>query len=168
MDSVQGIGQADYDWIGWQKKSSVSSNISLAFHFDTPRNFTSIRIHTSNLYTRNIYLFHSITITNCESISKKKNDQIYWLIQNDDSNTSARFINIPIIDGQALISNCLNIVLTFNDRSKWILISEVQLDSIPIYTNISKSRVTEHMNSHLPKSIGMNCSQLSLNCKIFA
>ena len=158
MDSVQGIGQADYDWVGWQKISSISSNISLTFHFDILRNFTSIRIHASNLYTRNIYLFHSIAITNCESMSKKKNDQIYWLISNDDSNISARFIYIPIIAGKALISNCLNIVLTFNNRSKWILISEVQFDSKPININSSKPRIIEHMNSYLPKSMGMNCS----------
>ncbi|CAF1084469.1 unnamed protein product [Rotaria sordida] len=154
-DNVQGIGQIGYDWIGWKRKSlSLISYVNLIFHFDTIRNFTSIRIHTSNLYIRDIYLFYSITIKNCQEKNIKNNHQIYLIISNDYINTSARFIHISFIDKNTfIISNCLNIILTFNNRSKWILISEIQFDSLPININISKLVTIKKINNHLPNLI---------------
>jgi hypothetical protein len=130
-DNVQGIGKTGYDWIGWKRRPPSTSNINILFQFDTLRNLTSIRLHTSNLFTRDIYLFHSIMITNCEdNISKT------FLIINDDIiNTQARFINISLASGQGILTKCLKIILTFNNRSKWILISEIIFDSMPIINN---------------------------------
>jgi len=117
--------QVGYDWIGWKKRS----NLNFIFYFDTFRNFTSIRLHTSNFFTHNIYLFNSITIKNCENLN---NHQIDFLIPNDYINTTARFIEISLINKKIFLSNCLNIILTFNNKSQWILISEIQFNSIPI------------------------------------
>ena len=80
--------QIGYDWIGWKNQS----HINLFFYFNTIRNFTSIRIHTSNLFTHNIYLFHSIIIQNCNE--NLNNYQIDFIIPYDYINTSARFIHI--------------------------------------------------------------------------
>jgi discoidin domain receptor family protein 2 len=123
--------QIGYDWIGWKKRS----NVNLIFYFDTIRNFTSIRIHTSNFFTHDIYLFHSIRIKNCENLN---NYQRNFLVPNDYINTTSRFIQISLADNNNILSNCLNITLDFNNRSKWILISEIQFDSIPINLLILK------------------------------
>jgi len=117
--------QIGYDWIGWKKRL----NINLIFYFDTIRNFTSIRIHTSNFFLHDIYLFHSIIIQNCENLN---NYQRNFLIPTDYINITSRFIQISLTDNQTFLSNCLNITLNFNNRSKWILISEIEFDSIPI------------------------------------
>ncbi len=140
--------QVGYDWIGWKRRSN---NISLIFYFDTFRNFTSIRIHTSNFFTHDIYLFHSITIQTCKNLT---NHRIDFIISNDYKNTSARFIEISLADKKNFLSNCLNILLTFNNRSKWILISEVQFDSIP--SNINNSELITTINNPIPTFIGMN------------
>ncbi|CAF3598743.1 unnamed protein product [Rotaria sp. Silwood1] len=161
IDNVQGINQIGYDWIGWKRKSSLISYINLVFHFDTIRNFTSIRIHTSNLFTRDIYLFHSIIIKNCEQKNTKYNHQIYFIISNDYINISARFIHISFIDKKTfIISNCLNVILNFNNRSKWILISEIQFDSIIININTPKLLTITEINKHLSTIINNNVSNI--------
>jgi hypothetical protein len=126
-------------------------NINLVFYFDTIRNFTSILIHTSNFFILDIYLFHSITITNCKDIT---NHQIHSIISNDYINTSARLIHISFADGKDIISDCLNVILTFDNNSQWILISEVQFDSIP--SNINNSELITTINNPIPTFIGMN------------
>ena len=126
-ENPQGIGSMGYDWIGWKRRSSLD----FIFHFSTIENFTSIRIHTSNLFTRDIYLFNSVFITNC------RNDlqTTFLLIPEDSKNIQARFINISLAFGHGMISNCLKLTLTFNNRSKWILISEVLFQSKPIISH---------------------------------
>jgi discoidin domain receptor family protein 2 len=117
---------ADNNWIGWKRKSS---NTNLVFYFDTIRNFTSIRIHTSNLFTHDVSLFQSLIITNCDN---KTNHRIELIIPDDYTNITARFIHVYLADQKSLLSNCLDMKLNFNNRSKWILISEIQFDSTPI------------------------------------
>ncbi|CAF3407810.1 unnamed protein product [Rotaria sp. Silwood1] len=138
-DNSQGIGKIGYDWIGWKRKLSSTSNINLYFYFNTIKNFTSIHLHTSNLFLRDIYVFNSIMITNCD---EKNIHQTFSIISDDLINPQARFINVSLVSGHGIITNCLKITLTFNNRSKWILISEVLFDSIPLNINIPLSIIT--------------------------
>ncbi|CAF3931113.1 unnamed protein product [Rotaria sp. Silwood2] len=132
-DNAQGIGKIGYDWIGWKRKLFSTSNINLYFYFNAIKNFTSINLYTSNLFLRDIYLFNSIMITDCDDKNIRKT---FSIIPDDSINPHARFINISLVSGHGIIANCLKVTLTFNNRSKWILISEVLFDSIPINTNI--------------------------------
>ncbi|CAF1648624.1 unnamed protein product, partial [Adineta ricciae] len=139
-DNVQGIGQIGYDWIGWKRKSSTMSNINMFFYFETVRNITSIRLHTSNLFTRDVYIFNSIVITNCDEKTKAKT---FFLIPDDYVNTHARFINISLTPSSRFVTKCVKLTLTFNNRSKWILISEVIFNSVTPTTTIPLSVATE-------------------------
>ncbi|CAF0885828.1 unnamed protein product [Adineta steineri] len=152
-DNIQGIGQIGYDWIGWKRKSSTSSNINLIFYFDSIRNITSIRFHTSNLFTRDIYLFNSIIITNCDNSISSSSSSSFFLIPDDYINTQARFINISLASGHGIITKCLKVTLTFNNRSKWILISEVLFDSAPINNIIPSLTMTTPDTNHIPPLI---------------
>lgn len=146
-ENVQGIGQKGYDWIGWKRRTYLN----FLFHFSTIRNFTSIRLHTSNLFTRDIYLFHSILITNCQN----QFNQTFLLIPTDYTNTKARFINISLTSGYGMLTKCLKITLTFNNRSKWILISEVQFDSNPIINHTSSLTTTTDTVHYLDNGISI-------------
>jgi len=147
-DNVQGIGQIGYDWIGWKRKSSLN----LFFYFDTLQNLTSIRLYTSNLFTRDIYIFNSILINNCEN----KINKTFLIIPDDYINIQARFINISLNSGYGIRTKCLKITLTFNNRSKWILISEILFDSKPIIDNSPLLITTTTITNHLPPLIGKN------------
>lgn len=127
-DNVQGIGQLGYDWIGWRKKPSMNATITLRFHFENQRHWSSIHLHTSNLFTRDIYQFHSITIQPCYTI----NQTLRVNIPEDRTNIQARFINISFPLTSPIIGSCLQIRLTYHPRSKWILMSEILFKSMPI------------------------------------
>lgn len=130
-DNVQGIGQLGYDWIGWRRKPSMNSTITLRFHFENQRHWSSIHLHTSNLFTRDIYQFHSITIQPCHTT----NQTLHVNIPEDRTNIQARFINISFPLTSPIIGSCLQIRLTYHPRSKWILISEILFKSTPIDIN---------------------------------
>ena len=127
-DSVQGIGQLGYDWIGWKRRDAP---VNLTFVFPTLRQFTAMRLHTSNLFTRQISIFHSIIIHPCQETVGQR---IEWILPADTVNNSARWIEVPLGGQYGLIGQCLQILLTFDNRSQWILISEVQFDSQPVKT----------------------------------
>ena len=127
-ENVQGIGQVGYDWIGWKRRTSLHWQ----FYFSTLQNLTAIRLHTSNLFSRDIYLFHSILISDC----RNQLNQTFLLIPHDHTNTAARFVNVSLNSGYGMLTKCLKVALTFNNRSKWIMISEVQFESKPIVESI--------------------------------
>ena len=144
-DSVQGIGQLGYDWIGWKRRSTT---VNLTFHFPTLRHFTSMRLHTSNLFTRQIYVFHSITVRPCQDAMGQR---IEKTLLTDTKNTSARWIDVSLGGEFGLVGRCLQIVLTFDERSQWILLSEVQFNSQPIKMRMVQTSETK---THLPLFIG--------------
>ena len=128
--------QSGYDWIGWKNRSSIS----LFFHFDTLRNFTSIHLHTSNFFPHHIYLFHSIIIDICADVNHHQ--MMEYLIPQDGTNSSARIVEILLENNNSLFADCLNLTLIANNQSEWILISEIQFQSIPIPTksNLIRTR----------------------------
>jgi hypothetical protein len=127
-DNVQGIGPRGYDWIGWKKKSSINSTVHLQFFFDTVRRFNHIHLHASNLFTRDIYLFIGLFVSSCDDSHR----QYHVNIPEDHHQSHARFINISLPNQTPLMGNCLKMSLLFHPRSKWILLSEVLFDSVPI------------------------------------
>jgi hypothetical protein len=59
--------------------------------------------------------------------------------------------------GYGIRTKCLKITLTFNNRSKWILISEILFDSKPIIDNNPLLiTTTTTITNHLPPLIGKN------------
>jgi discoidin domain receptor family protein 2 len=146
-ENVQGIGQTGYDWIGWKRRAFLH----FQFHFLTIQNITSIRLHTSNLFTRDIYLFHSILIADCLN----QFNQTFVFIPNDYTNTAARFINISLTSGYGMLTKCLKITLTFNNRSKWMLISEIQFETKPIIDPIPLLTTTMDTVHYLDNGISI-------------
>jgi hypothetical protein len=142
-ENVQGIGQLGYDWIGWKRKSSTNGTVHMQIEFESKRHLTSIYIHTSNLFTRDIYLFNAISIMNCDEINHRQHVHI----PDDRLNSRARLLNITIDYSQKLIGQCFQLILTFHPQSKWILISEILLESSPII-DIELSTTTIMPNKH--------------------
>ncbi|CAF3035602.1 unnamed protein product [Rotaria socialis] len=158
-DNVQGIGKLGYDWIGWRRKSTSTSNINLFFQFNKIQNFTSIRLHTSNLFQRDVHLFNSILIANCDDKITRKT---FLNIPEDYLKPQARFVDASLNSDRGIVTNCLKLTLTFNNRSKWILISEVLFESKPIIKSIplltTATTITTATTNYLPPLINNGLS----------
>lgn len=53
-----GIGRKGYEWVAWKNESlSPTSPITMVFKFDTVRNFTAMKVHTNNFFSKEIRVF---------------------------------------------------------------------------------------------------------------
>ncbi|CAF3828535.1 unnamed protein product [Rotaria magnacalcarata] len=57
-------------------------------------------------------------------------------IPDDYLKSQARFVDASLNSNRGIVTNCLKLTLTFNNRSKWILISEILFESKPIIKSI--------------------------------
>ncbi|CAF0918110.1 unnamed protein product [Rotaria sp. Silwood1] len=121
---TQSWGLRGFEWIGWKKTIKNRTFIPLKFYFDSIRNFTEIRLHTNNMFSKDIEQFHRINITTYFNENFLENKHIIEL-SNDRQSEHARWINIPMKEQLAKI---IHIELTFGN-SNWMLISEVQFIS---------------------------------------
>lgn len=122
-ENVQGIGPSGYDWIGWKKsKSNLNQTIKLEFQFENSRRISSVGFHAANLFDRDIFLFDSISISRCDDLVRR----VHRKVPEDRKDSRARFLNVSLRFDEQFFADCFRIVLTFHQRSKWILISEVR------------------------------------------
>ncbi len=47
-----------YEWVGWKNDSAVDTPpVEVIFEFDKMRNFTEVRIHCNNMFTKDVRVF---------------------------------------------------------------------------------------------------------------
>jgi len=122
---TQSWGVRGFEWIGWKKSHKNRTSIQLRFDFDTIRNFSEIRIHTNNMFSKDIEQFHRINISTYLNEHFNENKQILIELSDDRQSEQARWINIPMKEQLAKI---ILIELTFANAN-WMLISEIQFIS---------------------------------------
>ena len=119
----------DFEWVGWKKTNKNRTSIELKFYFDSFRNFSEIRIHTNNMFSKDIEQFRRINLTLYLNENFSDNNQHILIDLSDDRQSEqARWINIPLKNQLAKI---ILIELTFGNAN-WMLISEVQFISSEI------------------------------------
>jgi hypothetical protein len=118
-----------FEWVGWKKTIRNRTSIQLKFYFDSIRNFSEIRLHTNNMFSKDIEQFRRINITTYINENIVENKQILIDLSDDRQSEQARWINIPMKDQFAKI---IFIELTFGNAN-WMLISEVQFISNEIH-----------------------------------
>ena len=122
---TQSWGSLGFEWIGWKKTMKNRTSIELKFYFDSIRNFSEIRLHTNNMFSKDIEQFRRINITTYLNENFHENKQNLIELSDDKQSEQARWINIPLKDQFAKI---IQIELTFGNAN-WMLISEVQFIS---------------------------------------
>ncbi len=117
-------GQKGYEWVGWKNESTNTQPIELIFEFDKLRNFTSIRIHCNNMFSKDVRVFRMAKIY--FSIGGK-----YFVSQHEEYHYMrdalmefARHVIIPV---NHRVGRFVKIQLYFDAR--WVMISEVRFDS---------------------------------------
>lgn len=110
-------------WIGWSNESN--SHISILFEFDTIRQINRMTIHTSNLFSKDIFIFKTAIISFAlEKDEPNYSNAIIYHHHRDDIFEIARPILIELNQN---IARFVRVDLYFD--SNWILISEVTFDS---------------------------------------
>ncbi|XP_037834928.1 discoidin domain-containing receptor 2 isoform X2 [Kryptolebias marmoratus] len=115
-----------YDYLGWRNDTpGTLEYVEMEFVFDKPRNFTSMKVHSNNMFSRGVKIFSSV------SCSFKPHPRLSWeaepVVFNtvlDDRNPSARYVTVPLNRRAATHIRC-----RFYFADVWMMFSEISFQS---------------------------------------
>ncbi|KAK3589847.1 hypothetical protein CHS0354_015865 [Potamilus streckersoni] len=121
-----GFGIKGYEWVGWKNDSIESGGpVEIKFKFNTVRRFSSVTIHSSNYFLKEIKLFQRAEVYFSIGGKYFLTDPIQYQNVQDSTLENARNITIPLQNG---VGKYVKLKLYFD--AKWILISEVLFQSV--------------------------------------
>ncbi|KAM6948690.1 discoidin domain-containing receptor 2-like [Aplochiton taeniatus] len=134
-----------YDYVGWTNGSFPKGYVEMTFDFDHVRNFTSMKVHCSNMFSRGVRMFRQATCY-FRSESDWEPGPVSFRPPADQVSQSARFVSVPLGDRTASTIRCR---FAFNDA--WLLLSEVAFQSgSAVYNTSLTPRKRGHPTNILP------------------
>uniref|UniRef100_A0A8C9X9C8 receptor protein-tyrosine kinase n=1 Tax=Sander lucioperca TaxID=283035 RepID=A0A8C9X9C8_SANLU len=128
-----------YDYVGWNNKSLPKGYVEMIFEFDHVRNFTSMKVHCNNMFSRGVRMFRQATCY-FRSASDWEADPVTFRPTVDRMSQSARFVTVSLGDRTASAIKC-----RFHFSDVWMLFSEVAFQSGSAVYNTS---LTAHDPTH--------------------
>ena len=120
----KGFGNKGYEWVGWRNESRNGKPTEITFRFDAVRNFTALRIHCNNMFSKDVRVFKSITVSFSIGGEFYTGEPIFFEYMRDTLIEYARHVTIPLHNH---IGRFVKLELAFD--SKWLMISEVTFES---------------------------------------
>uniref|UniRef100_A0A8D0GI81 Discoidin domain-containing receptor 2 n=1 Tax=Sphenodon punctatus TaxID=8508 RepID=A0A8D0GI81_SPHPU len=114
-----------YDYVGWKNENFSTGSIEMEFQFDRQRNFTSMKVHCNNMFSKGVKIFQRVEcLFKPQLIAEWESETVGAATVLDDKNPSARFVTIPLHQrvGKAILCR-----LYFADS--WMMISEISFQS---------------------------------------
>uniref|UniRef100_A0A7N8YRI8 receptor protein-tyrosine kinase n=1 Tax=Mastacembelus armatus TaxID=205130 RepID=A0A7N8YRI8_9TELE len=112
-----------YDYVGWNNKSFPKGYVEMIFEFDHVRNFTSMKVHCNNMFSRGVRMFRQATCY-FRSGSDWETEPVTFRPTVDRVSQIARFVAVPLGDRTASTIKC-----RFHFSDLWLLFSEVAFQS---------------------------------------
>ncbi|XP_061593780.1 discoidin domain-containing receptor 2 isoform X1 [Cololabis saira] len=112
-----------YDYVGWNNESFPDGFVEIMFEFDRTRNFTSMKVHCNNLYSRHVKAFRQV-VCFFRSDSDWEAAPLTFSPVMDEKNPSARFVTVNLANHMA---NAITCQFYFGDA--WMLFSEITFQS---------------------------------------
>ena len=122
--SAPGVGIKGYEWVGWKTDSKNGPPVEILFKFDNVRNFTSVLIHSNNLFSKDVRVFRRAELL--FSVAGK-----YFLTSPVEFEYMRDYLMEYARIGRILIPHKVGryVKLRLFYDAKWILISEVSFKS---------------------------------------
>ncbi|XP_037530754.1 discoidin domain-containing receptor 2 [Nematolebias whitei] len=116
-------GWPGYDYVGWNNESFPDGFVEIMFEFDRIRNFTSMKVHCNNMYSRHVKAFRQV-VCYFRSDSDWETTPLSFRPVGDERNPSARFVSINLANHMASAIKC-----QFYFADAWMLFSEITFQS---------------------------------------
>uniref|UniRef100_A0A3P9L0H6 Discoidin domain-containing receptor 2 n=1 Tax=Oryzias latipes TaxID=8090 RepID=A0A3P9L0H6_ORYLA len=115
-----------YDYLGWRNDSQgTQGHVEMEFVFDRQRNFTSMKVHSNNLFTRGVKIFSSVSCWfKPRLIANWEQETVTFRTVLDDRNPSARYVTVPLNQRTAKALRC-----RFYFADVWMMFSEISFQS---------------------------------------
>ncbi|XP_051535726.1 discoidin domain-containing receptor 2 [Myxocyprinus asiaticus] len=114
-----------YDYVGWRNDSLGPGYVEMEFQFDRQRNFTSMKVHSNNMFSRGVKIFASVScVFKTHLISEWEPKPVEFHTVLDDRNPSARYVTVPLNHRTAAALRC-----RFYFADTWMMFSEISFQS---------------------------------------
>uniref|UniRef100_A0A8C6NS43 receptor protein-tyrosine kinase n=1 Tax=Nothobranchius furzeri TaxID=105023 RepID=A0A8C6NS43_NOTFU len=113
-----------YDYVGWSNKTFPKGYVEMIFEFDRIRNFTTMKVHCNNMFSRGVRLFRQVTCF-FRSGSEWDADPVTFRPALEHLSQRAHLVSVPLGDHTARTIRC-----RFHFGGQWMLFSEVTFQSV--------------------------------------
>uniref|UniRef100_A0A3Q3IZE4 receptor protein-tyrosine kinase n=1 Tax=Monopterus albus TaxID=43700 RepID=A0A3Q3IZE4_MONAL len=136
-----------YDYLGWRNESlGMQGYVEMEFVFDRQRNFTSMKVHSNNMFTHGVKIFSSVSCWfKPRLIAGWEPEAVTFNTVLDDRNPSARYVTVPLNCRAAKSLRC-----RFFFADVWMMFSEISFQSgnkphrhVPWFTHSSFNLQTQ-------------------------
>lgn len=117
-----------YDYLGWSREALGQPSVDIEFHFEKPRVFHNMQVHSNNRHTQGVRVFSKVECLFKPGLLQPWSSPSLTLsVPLDDlKDPSSRPVTLPLTGQVAQILRCK---FFFADR--WLLISEISFLSEP-------------------------------------
>ena len=125
-----GWGHKGYEWVGWRNDSterpaSDTRFVEILFEFERVRNFTAVRFHANNMFSKDVRVFRRAVLWfSISGVVYREQTSVVFDYMRD---TLIEFARNVIITVPNLVARFVKAQLYFDAR--WLMISEVRFES---------------------------------------
>ncbi len=119
-----GLGIKGYDWIGWRNETFNGNPVEIVFKFNQVRNFTSLRIHCNNMFSKDVRVFKMAQLYFSVGGLYYTGEPVVFKYMRDILIEYARPV---IIQLNHKVGKYVKVLLYFD--AKWLMVSEVVFES---------------------------------------
>ncbi|XP_061096180.1 discoidin domain-containing receptor 2-like isoform X2 [Conger conger] len=112
-----------YDYVGWTNESFPNNYVEIMFEFDRIRNFTTMKVHCNNMFTKRVKTFRQV-LCYFRSESDWEPTPLSFSPVMDDVNPSARFVTVSLHNHMAGAIKC-----QYYFADVWMMFSEITFQS---------------------------------------
>ncbi|XP_037309221.2 epithelial discoidin domain-containing receptor 1 isoform X2 [Pungitius pungitius] len=116
-----------YDYLGWSREALGKGSVDIEFHFEEPRIFHNMQVHSNNRHTQGVRVFSKVECLFKPGILRPWSPELTLPVPLEDlKDPSSRPISLPLGGRPAQILRC-----KFYFADRWLLISEISFLSEP-------------------------------------
>uniref|UniRef100_A0A671YIH7 receptor protein-tyrosine kinase n=1 Tax=Sparus aurata TaxID=8175 RepID=A0A671YIH7_SPAAU len=110
-----------YDYLGWSREALGQGSVDIEFHFEKPRVFHNMQVHSNNRHTQGVRVFNKVECLFKPGILQPWSSPLTLPVPLEDlKDPSSRPISLPLGGRPAQILCC-----KFYFADRWLLISEI-------------------------------------------
>ncbi|KAM9488048.1 epithelial discoidin domain-containing receptor 1 isoform 2-T2 [Clarias gariepinus] len=138
-----------YDYVGWSREALGKPTVDIEFHFEKPRLFHTMQVHSNNRHMQGVRVFSEVLCEFKVSLLSPWSEPALsvHVPLSDLRDPSSRTVTLPLGGRPAHILRCH---FTFSDR--WLLISEISFYSEPFDSGLALPSVATPRPSLTPRS----------------
>ncbi|XP_060576478.1 discoidin domain-containing receptor 2-like, partial [Ruditapes philippinarum] len=135
-----------YEWVGWRNDTSHGEGpVEIQFEFENVRNFSKVTINCNNYFSKNVRVFKRALVYFSVGGKFFFGEPVKYEFEQDKV---IDYNHEVVIDLKHNIGKFVKLKLFFD--SKWIMISEVEFDSVPVVGNITEEEEAVPTTLHVP------------------